>query len=253
MNEEKGILRSKCRFCGAELEHWFADVVFCQDYAKIVIAEPVVLPTYVCSHCFLVQTIEDLKPEQIEEVYLSSFSSSRLIELQKFTNSIFKRFEMTDSTLEAEFVGHENGRSIFGNRNLHALIDIYGKADLLVCHDALTYSLDINDFVSALKSFLKPEGTITLEFLHLLPWMEEATGVITSRPFPYLSFTIVEKILNYHGLVSYDVMKSSKKASLKIHVKHKENIRQAINARVTLLLNAELAKGLISALPIYTW
>lgn len=247
MNEEKRIGMYKCKFCGAGLEYSFADVVFYQDRVKMEIGEPFILiATYVCSHCLLVQSVENVKPEESESFYLSSFSSSRLIELQKYTNHIFKKIENENSKLVAEFVDQGlNRSSIFGNRNLHTLIDVYGKADLLICHDAFSYSLDINDFVSALKLFLKPEGSVIFEFLHLLPWMEEESGVVIGNTsFTYYSFVTIEKILLNHGLVCYDVMECSPPGSLRVYAKHRENLIMDISNSVQLLREIELVKGM---------
>jgi len=247
MNKQKRTSKGKCKFCGTGLEYSFADVGFYQDHAQVEIKEAVdLIATYVCSHCFLVQSVDTKMQDESEGVYLSSFSSSRLIELQKYTNHIFKKFENENSRLVAEFINpRENRGSIFGNRNLHTLIDVYGKADLLICHDTLSHSLDINDFVSAIKLFLKPEGSVTFEFLHLLPWMEKEIGVVAGNtPFPYYSFTTIEKILKYHGLVSYDVIECSPPGSLRVYAKHDENLKLDIANSVPLLRGVEQVEGM---------
>lgn len=246
MDEEKGIYKGKCKFCEAELEHSFADVAFYQDRIKWETEGPFILiPTYICSQCFLVQSYESVKLAEIENFYLSSFSSSRLLELQKYTNRVFKKFEHGNARLVAEFADRRvKGNSIFGNSNLHTLIDVYGKADFIICHDAITYATDINDFVSAIKLFLKPEGSVTFEFLHLLPWMAEETGVVIGDTFPYYSFTTFEKILKYHGLISYDVIECSPPGLLRVYAKHKENNKLTIANSVRLLRGSERDKGI---------
>jgi len=252
MSKEKGGEKGECKFCSAELEYFFADIEFYQNRSEMDMGGSFVLiPTYVCSQCFLVQSVRNVKQMEIESFYLSSFSSARLIELQKYTHQVFKKFEHEDERLVAEFADFKvNSDVIFGNRNLHTLMDVYGKADFLLCHDAITYSADINDFVSAIKLFLKPDGTVTFEFLHLLPWMAEGRGVVVGDTFPYYSFTTFEKILKYHGLISYDVMECSPPGSLRVYAKHKENHKLTIAHSVRVLRGSERDKG-ISELNAY--
>jgi len=252
MNEEKQIYKGKCKFCGAGLEHSFADIEFYQDRVQLETdGRFTLVPTYICSLCFLVQSVSTVRIPESENFYLSSFSSSRLPELQKYTNCIFKKFESENSRLVAEFMDPRVSRdSMFGNRNLHTLIDVYGKADFLLCHVALTYALDLNDFVSAIKLFLKPEGSVTFEFLHLLPWMAEKSRIVIGDTFPYHSFTTFEKILKDHGLVSYDVIECSPPGSLRVYAKHKGNHKLAITNSVRMLRGSERDKG-ISELNTY--
>ena len=42
------------------------------------------------------------------------------------------------------------------------------KADLIVGNNVYAHVPDINDFTRGLKALLKPEGSITLEFPHLM-------------------------------------------------------------------------------------
>jgi len=246
MNNEKGINKGECKFCGTDLEYSFVDVEFYQSQTEMDLGGPsLLIPTYVCSNCFLVQSAADVKQVGIESFYLSSFSSARLIELEKYTYRIFEKFEHEDGRLVAEFTDPMVNRdSIFGNRNLHTLMDVYGKADFLMCHDAVTYVTDINDFVSAIKLFLKSEGSVTFEFQHLLSWMAQESGVVIGNTFPYYSFTTFEKILKYHGLVSYDVIECSPSGSFRVYAKHKENLKLNITNSVRLLRGSERDKGI---------
>jgi hypothetical protein len=252
MNEDNGIYEEKCKFCGAGLEHSFANIEFYKDRVQLEAGGRFTLiPTYICSHCFLVQSVSNVKLAESENIYLSSFSSSRLLELQKYTNLVFKKFENENSRLVAEFMDPRLNRDLqFANRNLHTLIDVYGKADFLLCHDAVTYATDINDFVSAIKLFLKPEGSVTFEFLYLLPWMAEKSGIVIGDTFPYYSFTTFDKILKYHGLVSYDVIECSPPGSLRVYAAHKENHKLIITNNVRALRGGERDKG-ISELNAY--
>ena len=65
---------------------------------------------------------------------------------------------------------------------------------------------DINDFTRGLAVVLKPEGTVTLEFPHRLPLIEQTQfDTIYHEHFSYLSLTTVAHIFVAAGLRVWDV------------------------------------------------
>ena len=83
------MIAPKCRFCGTELVHSFADLGAhppCQDHVtpeNFERAEPIYpLHARVCHECFLVQVTDPVRPEEIfgdgDYAYFSSFSDSWL-------------------------------------------------------------------------------------------------------------------------------------------------------------------------------
>ena len=65
---------------------------------------------------------------------------------------------------------------------------------------------DINDFTLGLAAVLKPEGTVTLEFPHLMPLIERTQfDTIYHEHFSYLSLTTVARIFAEAGLRVCDV------------------------------------------------
>src|SRR5688500_4863183 len=99
-----------------------------------------------------------------------------------------------------------------------------------------------------MKSFLAPQGLITMEFPHLLRLVERNQfDTIYHEHFSYLSFTTVEKIFQYHGLAMFDVEElPTHGGSIRIYAKHIEDTTKDISSRVGELLKKEKAAGMSS-------
>jgi hypothetical protein len=140
----------------------------------------------------------------------------------------------------------------FGTSTASEFVAAYGQADLLIGNNVLAHVPDINDFVAGLKIFLGPKGLITMEFPHLLRLVKENQfDTIYHEHFSYLSFTTVEKIFQYHGLVLFDVEElPTHGGSIRIYAKHLEDTTKEISFRVTELLKREKAEGM-STLDFY--
>jgi hypothetical protein len=65
---------------------------------------------------------------------------------------------------------------------------------------------DLNDFVAGMKILLKPGGTVTIEFPHLVRLVEENQfDTIYHEHFSYFSFTTAASVFAAHGLELFDV------------------------------------------------
>ena len=241
------------------------------------------LHVYVCSKCFLVQLEEYVSPAEIykDYTYFSSFSDSWLSHVKEYTDTVVDRFKITANSLVTELASNDgyllqyflskhipvlgiepamNAAEIaiqkgirtevkfFGNATVHAIIETYGKTDLLIGNNVLAHVPDINDFVSAMKLFLKEEGLITMEFPHLLKLIEgNQFDTIYHEHFSYLSFTVVEAIFRHHGLEIFDVEEiPTHGGSLRIYAKHMENLSKRVSSGVALLRGREHHAGMIS-------
>lgn len=257
----------------------------CEDHVKpdeLHTMEPFYpLHAYVCANCFLVQVEEFVSPSVIYDdyAYFSSYSDSWLKHIKQYTNDILNRFPISNTSLVAELasndgyllqyfleknipvLGIEPAANVaeyslkkeiptevkfFGNSCVDELITRYGKADLLIGNNVLAHVPDINDFVSAMKKFLNPDGFITMEFPHLLRLIEgNQFDTIYHEHFSYFSFTIVEKIFKHHGLILFDVEElSTHGGSLRIYGRHAEDISKPISERVTILKEHEYSSGM---------
>jgi hypothetical protein len=119
------------------------------------------------------------------------------------------------------------------------------RADLIVGNNVYAHVPDINDFTAGLRIALKPEGTITLEFPHLLQLIKNNQfDTIYHEHFSYLSLYTVVKIFHSAGLVVWDVEElPTHGGSLRIYGGHSNDKRQ-IMPSVNFLLKKEKEFGL---------
>lgn len=264
----------------------------CEDFVKpgeLNKMEPFYpLHVYVCSGCFLVQLEEYVSPAEIynDYKYFSSFSDSWLSHAKGYTDMIVDRFKIKESSLVAELASNDgyllqyflskhipvlgiepasNAAKIaiekgiqtevkfFGNATVRPIIETYGKTDLLIGNNVLAHVPDINDFVSAMKLFLKEDGVITMEFPHLLTLVEgNQFDTIYHEHFSYLSFTVVERIFRHNGLELFDVEEiPTHGGSLRIYAKHQEDSSKQVSPNVALLRSRERHAGM-NSLTYYT-
>lgn len=246
------------------------------------------LHVYVCGQCFLVQLEEFVSPQEIyrDYRYFSSYSDSWLDHSKRYTDAILERFPLFRKGLVAELASNDGyllqyfvargisvlgiepaataaaiaiGKGIrteqkfFGNATVGELMGAYGKADLLIGNNVLAHVPDINDFVSAMKVFLAPEGVITMEFPHLLTLVEgNQFDTIYHEHFSYLSFTTVAQIFKHHGLALFDVEElPTHGGSLRIYARHREDQSKTVSPAVTELLLRERNTG-VRSLSYYT-
>ena len=239
------------------------------------------LHAFVCHNCFLVQLGEYASPGEIfsDYHYLSSYSDSWLQHCENYTLAIETRLGLdkqssvvelasNDGYLLQYFVSRgipaygvepaENVAEIarqrgvdtvavfFGVETAKQLLAGRGPADLIIGNNVLAHVPDINDFVAGMATLLGADGTITMEFPHLMRLVEENQfDTIYHEHFSYLSFSTVEKIFAAHGLTLYDVEElPTHGGSLRIYAKHAASERHAILPAVEALRHRELEAGL---------
>ena len=240
------------------------------------------LKLFVCDACFLVQIDEYKKSKDIfnsEYVYFSSFSKTWLSHVKQYADMMTERFgydrhnqiieiasndgyllkyfkdkgipslgiEPAKSTAyEAARKGIETIVDFFGGQLARRLAEQGRKADLLIGNNVLAHVPDINDFVAGLKLVLKPNGTITMEFPHLMQLVDNRQfDTIYHEHFSYLSFITVLSIFKSHGLEIFDVEEiPTHGGSLRIYAKHAEDSSKSVLKNVEGLLQKELSRGL---------
>jgi SAM-dependent methyltransferase len=246
------------------------------------------LHAYVCEHCFLVQVREYVSPERIftEYAYFSSFSDSWLAHAKAYADMITDHLGLTTASRIVELgsndgyllqhftakgfsvLGIEPSRNVaaaaiakgvptlikfFGRETAQELAAQGGQADLLVGTNVLAQVPVLNDFVGGMKLLLKPGGVITIEFPHLLRLIEDNQfDTIYHEHFSYFSLLTAERILATHQLTLFDVEElPTHGGSLRIYVRHAEDMAKSVGDRVTRLREREEAAGL-SRLDRYT-
>ena len=240
------------------------------------------LTVYVCTECFLVQVPMFEAPEEIfgDYVYFSSYSDAWLRHAEEYCVMICKRLRLDQNSRVVEIASNDGyllqylkagGIPVLGiepaanvarvaeERGIRTVTEFFGRelarrlaaegesADLLLGNNVLAHVPDINDFVGGLKILLAPEGTITMEFPHLLRLMDETQfDTIYHEHFSYLSLTAVDTIFAAHGLTITDVEElPTHGGSLRIYAAHRE-VNPSRAPAVAELAQREIAAGLRS-------
>ncbi|OQX09807.1 MAG: SAM-dependent methyltransferase, partial [Desulfobulbaceae bacterium A2] len=136
--------------------------------------------------------------------------------------------EPTDSTAaEAEKIGIPVLREFFGAALAQQLGSKGRQADLIIGNNVYAHVPDINDFTTGLKTALKPGGTITLEFPHIMRLIEYTQfDTIYHEHYSYLSLYTVNRIFATAGLRIFDVEElPTHGGSLRVYGCHAEDKR----------------------------
>jgi hypothetical protein len=238
------------------------------------------LVVYVCERCFLVQLQEYVRGEEIfsDYAYFSSYSDSWLDHCRRYTDQMISQLGLSgdefvvevasnDGYLLQYFVersipclGIEPARNVaevavakgiptltefFGVRLATRLAQDGQMADLLLGKNVLAQVHDVNDFVAGLALLLKPSGTITIEFPHLLRLIaENQFDTIYHEHFSYFSLLTAEAIFAAHGLTVFDVEEiPTHGGSLRIYARHEGDDARPVTQRLLDLRERELAAG----------
>jgi hypothetical protein len=136
----------------------------------------------------------------------------------------------------------------FGVDLAKKIIKERGKQDLILGNNVLAHVPDINDFVTGLKMVLSDNGTITMEFPHILELIRyNQFDTIYHEHFSYLSLNTVEHIFTRNGLKIYDVEElSTHGGSLRVYACQNENKSYLTNENVEGIKNKERDFGLLN-------
>jgi SAM-dependent methyltransferase len=135
----------------------------------------------------------------------------------------------------------------FGRRTGRELVRAGHRADLVLGNNVLAHVPDINDFVAGLKSLLKTDGVVTMEFPQLLRLMEENQfDTIYHEHFSYFSFSTAERVFRRHGLRMFDVQElPTHGGSLRIFARLADGRVRGESQAVRGLKEKEAAAGLL--------
>ncbi len=245
------------------------------------------LKLYVCAHCWLVQTEDYSQAEELfrpNYPYFSSTSTSWLAHAAQYATTITRQLGLGNSSLVIEVACNDGYllknfvamgipclgieptastaaaaerhgipvlREFFDEELGNRLAAAGQQADLIVGNNVYAHVPDINDFTRGLKAALKPGGTITLEFPHLLRLLEHTQfDTVYHEHFSYLSLYTTESIFAATGLRIWNVEElPTHGGSLRIHGCHVEDARSSLPT-VNSLIADELRRGL-NVLPTY--
>ena len=246
------------------------------------------LKLYVCDRCWLVQTEDVTAADKLftnDYAYFSSVSQGWLSHAERYCHQIIQRLQLdqnslivevaandgyllknfvaaaipclgiepTDSTADhAEKLGIPILREFFGQQLAQELTEKSKQADLIIGNNVYAHVPDINDFTAGLKTLLKKDGTITLEFPHLLQLIQHRQfDTVYHEHFSYLSLNTVCQIFDKEGLRVFDVETlPTHGGSLRIYACHHAD-KRSTEPDVIRLLAEEKTFGL-SKLNTYT-
>lgn len=239
----------------------------------------------VCEQCWLVQTEDYAQADELfgnDYAYFSSVSQSWLdhavvyaemitarlgldaqslvVEVAANDGYLLKNFvsagipclgiEPTASTAAAaENLGIPILREFFGKALARRLVEEGMQADLIAGNNVYAHVPDINDFTAGLQMALKPGGTITLEFPHLMRLLEGTQfDTVYHEHFSYLSLHTVCRIFASANLRVWDVEEiPTHGGSLRIYGCHADDVRGGTQA-VASLLEEEKSRGMCQLL-----
>ncbi len=278
----------QCRFCNYEINKVFVDLgisplsnSFLKDMNVKENKYP--LKVFVCENCFLVQLPEFETPKNIfsNYAYFSSYSKIWLKHVESYVNMISEKNGLDKNSLVVELASNDgyllqffkkkgipvkgiepaaNIAKVAEDKGIETVVDFFGeklalecskkemKADLIIGNNVLAHVPNINDFVKGMSILLKIDGTINMEFPHLLQLIKHNQfDTIYHEHFSYLSLNTVKKIFESYNLTIYDVEAiSTHGGSLRIYAKHKNNINIEIKNSVNKILEEEKEFGLLN-------
>ncbi len=249
--------------------------------AKFDHAEPTwPLHVYVCDRCWLVQLPAYVNREDVfdaEYAYFSSYSDSWLAHCSRYVDQMTDQLKLNAGSKVVELASNDGyllqffvkkGIPVLGieptantaeaakKKGVPSLVKFFGrqtarevaaeaKADLILGNNVLAHVPDINDFVDGIAILLKENGTVTIEFPHLVELMKHNQfDTIYHEHFSYLGFGAVERVFARHGMTLFDVEQlPTHGGSIRIYAKHNADPRP-ISPRVKAMKQLEAEFGL---------
>jgi SAM-dependent methyltransferase len=216
------------------------------------------LRLHVCRDCWLVQVEQFQSARELfadDYAYFSSYSTSWLAHVERFAGMAIERFGLgADSRIvevasndgyllecftrrKLEVVGIEPARDValaaiakgiptrvafLGAETGRTLAASGCAADLLIANNVLAHVPDLNDFAAGLGELLKPGGTLTLEFPHVLQLLARGEiDTIYHEHFSYFSLATASLVFERHGMKVVDVEElPTHGGSLRLYVRH---------------------------------
>jgi hypothetical protein len=237
------------------------------------------LHAFLCDECRLMQLGWTVSPQDIfsDYAYFSSYSSSWLEHARAYAEAMEARLGLGPDDLIVEVASNdgyllrnfaERGRRVLGiepAKNVaeaaielgiptetvflgaataSELVGRHGRARLLIGNNVLAHVPDLEDFVSGLQTLLAEDGTLTMEFPHLLRLVDEGQfDTIYHEHYSYFSLLAAQDVFRRRGLAVVDVEElPTHGGSLRVFVRHANGT--APDARVDQLLAREREAGL---------
>lgn len=242
------------------------------------------LKVVVCEKCWLVQAEAYSRAAELfneEYAYFSSFSSQWLRHARSYVEEMAEKLALSGESMVVEVASNdgyllqyvkERGIGCLGIeptastaaasrlKGIETIGEFFGvelatrlategkSADLMAANNVLAHVPDINDFAAGFAVLLKPQGSATFEFPHLLNLIREAQfDTIYHEHFSYLSLNTVKTIFAANGLTVYDVEEHpTHGGSLRVFAQRSETGKRPATDRLAGLLEMEIRLGMES-------
>lgn len=238
----------------------------------------------VCPSCLLVQLPECLPADEIftdNYPYFSSFSSSWVEHARRFAVGAIRRLGLSEQSRVIEVASNDGyllrhfrdlgievlgveptantaaaAREIgiptevvfLGEKSGIHLADEYGQADLVVANNVYAHIPDVVDFTRGLAALLADNGTLSLEFPHIMRLIDERQfDTIYHEHFQYYTLLTAQRALASAGLTVVDVDEvPTHGGSLRLWARHQTAAQEngGVAPAVAALLERENAAGL---------
>ena len=281
----------KCRHCEDKLDFIFVDLgemplsnsyLAHADLKRVEKSYP--LRVMVCEKCWLVQTEQFVKADQIfsrDYTYFSSFSTSWLNHVRIYVDQVISMLALDSSSVVVEigandgyllqYVQKKNipcygvepahqaallarGRGLnvvngfFGVEKAEKLIEKKGQADLIIANNVLAHVPDIDDFVKGFSILLKPNGVATFEFPHILNLVQfNQFDTIYHEHYSYLSFIATCNIFESNNLAVFKIEElPTHGGSLRVFAQRTDSGEHPLDPSVGELIKKEIDLGVMT-------
>jgi SAM-dependent methyltransferase len=233
-----------------------------------------------CDNCLLVQLPAYVPGEEIfsDYAYFSSYSDSWVAHAKKYAEEMAERLRLTSNSLVTEVASNDGyllrhfaaaGIPVLGVEPAANVAEVArakgiptevkflgadtgcevarrrGRADLVAANNVFAHVPDIRGFAAGLRALVKDEGTVTLEFPHLMRLIDRRQyDTIYHEHFSYLSLLTSSRALAGAGLRVVDVEElETHGGSLRVYARPDASAGEPTE-RVKAVLAAEEAAGL---------
>jgi SAM-dependent methyltransferase len=220
-------------------------------------------------------------PEELfgDYVYFSSYSDEWLAHARAYCEMAGRRFSLGADSLVIELASNDGyllknfmtmGIPVLGidpsntvaaaaeRIGVPTLVEFFGEglarglaaqgrqADLIIGNNVLAHVPLLNDFVAGITTLLKPEGTVTIEFPHLLTLIEHvAFDTIYHEHYSYISLFAIEQVFGRHNLRIHDVEKlGTHGGSLRVYASRADRAGLQDSPALRTIREEETAAGL---------
>lgn len=246
------------------------------------------LHAFVCDGCFLVQVEEYVSGTEIfggEYAYFSSYSDSWLAHSKSYADMITERLGLDGTSKVVEVASNdgyllknfiEKGIPVLGiepadnvaataiEKGVPTQVRFFGvetakalaaegvQADLMCANNVIAHVPDLNDFVGGFQHVVKPSGTLTVEFPHLVNIVEgNHFDTIYQEHYCYHSLHTLSRVFEHHNMTVFDVEEiATHGGSLRIYVRHTGDTSRPVSDEVKRIHAMEMDKG-YAALEVY--